>query len=94
MVGDVLKVFHFIGARRKRHYMYKQVVGFRQLGGLRGSPKVDYFDISHLNMNGDDNYHIGKNEGVLRDHEILQGLDDIDDRIRRSGVSVTARRPE
>ena len=87
MVGDVLKVFHFIGARRKRHYMYKQVVGFRHLGGLGGSPKVDYFDISHLNMGVDDNYHIGKNEGVLIDYEILQGLDDIDERpVMKGGV--------
>lgn len=23
---DVLKVFHFIGARRKKHYMYKVVI--------------------------------------------------------------------
>lgn len=23
---DILKVFHFIGARRKRHYMYKMAV--------------------------------------------------------------------
>lgn len=25
--GDVVKVFHFIGARRKRHFMYKQCLG-------------------------------------------------------------------
>lgn len=26
--GDVLKVFHFTGARRKRHFMYKQAVAY------------------------------------------------------------------
>lgn len=25
--GDIVKVFHFIGARRKRHYMFKQCLG-------------------------------------------------------------------
>ena len=30
MPGDVLKVFHFIGARRKRHYMYKQALRYER----------------------------------------------------------------
>lgn len=29
-VGDVLKVFHFIGRNRKRHYMYKQAVRYQE----------------------------------------------------------------
>ena len=79
--GDVLRVFHFIGARRKRHFMYKQIVGTRLLGVLNGNPKVHYFDVSHLNMDGGkDNYTIGMAEGVLSDYEILQGLDDIESR--------------
>lgn len=80
MVGDVLKVFHFIGARRKKYYMYKHVIGFKQLGGLGGKPKVDYFEVSHLNMNDIENYHIHLHEGILLDYEIVQGLDDIEDR--------------
>jgi len=24
--GDVIKVFHFIGARKKKHYMYKVII--------------------------------------------------------------------
>lgn len=28
--GDVVKVFHFIGARRKKHYMYKTIVETQQ----------------------------------------------------------------
>ena len=28
--GDVLKVFHFIGARRKRHYLYKQALRYER----------------------------------------------------------------
>lgn len=74
-VGDVLKVFHFIGARGKRQYMYKQIVGTRLLGGLGGKPKVPYFDVSHLNMDGGkENYTISKTEGILSDCEILQSL--------------------
>jgi len=79
--GDVLKVFHFIGAQRKRYFMYKQIVGTRMLGGLNGKPKVPYFDVSHLSMDGGkENYTIGMTEGVLSDYEILQGLDDIESR--------------
>jgi len=79
-VGDVLKVYHFTGARRKKHYMYKQIVGTRWLGGAKlrdGStvPMVEYFDVSHLNMGRDDGYTIGMDEGVLHDYEIVQGLD-------------------
>jgi hypothetical protein len=79
-VGDVLKVYHFTGARRKRYYMYKQVIGERLLGGLGGKPKVPYFDVSHLNMDHKENYTIHKHEGIKPEYEILQGLDDIEDR--------------
>lgn len=82
MVGDVLKVFHFVGARRKRHYMYKQVVGERSLGGYAGTEKVPHFDVSHLDLSGSGNYKIGKEQGVLEDYEILQGLDDIEGRAK------------
>ena len=77
MIGDILKVFHFTGARKKQYFMYKQIVGFRKLGG---SPKVDYFDVSHLDLSNSENYYIGKYEGILREYEIIQGLDDMEDR--------------
>ena len=80
MIGDILKVSHFTGARRKQYFMYKQIVGFRKLGGSGGSPKVDYFDVSHLNLSNSENYYIGKHEGILREYEIIQGLDDMEDR--------------
>ena len=80
MIGDILKVFHFTGARRKRYFMYKQIIGFRELGGAGGSPKVDYFEVSHLNLSDDRNYYIGQREGVLSDYEILQGIDDLEAR--------------
>ena len=64
-IGDILKVYHFTGARQEKYYMYKQVIGERLLGGLGGKPKVPYFDVS---------------EGIKQDYEILQGLDDIEER--------------
>jgi hypothetical protein len=44
---DLLKVFHFIGSRRKKHYMYKWV---------RKHPKYDYLIALHL---GDENTENG-----------------------------------
>lgn len=83
-VGDILKVYHFTGHGNKKHYMYKHVVGLRKLGGGNGGkiPLVDYFNVSHLGLNNDDdNYNLGLNEGVKGDYEIVQGWDpDFDER--------------
>jgi len=79
-VGDVLKVFHFTGARRKKHFMYKQVTRTQWLGGYGGRPKVLYFFVSHLELkkesvDGNGGYWLGMNEGQLDDYEIVQSLD-------------------
>ena len=74
MVGDVLKVFHFIGVRRKHHYMYKHVVGTRPAndGGA-------FLVISHLNLkplDGHDADYLILQEGQIeRDTEIVQSVD-------------------
>lgn len=78
-VGDVLKVFHFTGARRKRHFMYKQVTRTEWLGGHAGRPKVLYFFVSHLNLKpekcgGDGGYWLGMHEGQKADYEIVQSV--------------------
>ena len=67
-VGDVLKVFHFEGARRKKHYMYKQIVGKVKLG----MPPTDYFKVSHLSRDPKEHYLINFSEGHLKDYEIVQ----------------------
>lgn len=72
MVGDILKVFHFIGRRRKRHYMYKQVLG---VVCLRGGSPCRYLKLSHLNLNDSDYYHEHLDGRVLRDYEIVQSID-------------------
>ena len=55
--GSVLRVFHFVGARRKRHYMYKQAVEYLS-GNVTGSP---WLKISHLNRLADEPWVIGEN---------------------------------
>ena len=68
MIFDVLKVFHFIGVRRKKHYMYHQVS--RIVKGEDG--RLDRFKISHLCVEGS-YYNKLINGDVLMDYEIVQG---------------------
>lgn len=83
--GDVLKVFHFIGARRKRHYMYKQCLGFKHIGMNHDVP---YMKFGHLNLvagdEGRDAYYLEKPDGrTLSAYEIVQSINcDHDDRPR------------
>jgi len=83
--GDVLKVYHFTGARRKRHYMYKQCLGFKMIGK---NADVPYMVFSHLNFIEDtigrDGPYLEKPDGrILVDYEIVQSMgDDFEDRPR------------
>lgn len=70
MAGDILKVLHFIGHRRKRYYMYKQVIEERVLK----SGHV-YWSISHLMGPDEGGYLLAKDGKVHDDYEIVQGLD-------------------
>lgn len=64
LVGDLVKVFHFVGARRKKHYMYKYVAEAH-------STKLY---LNHLHPHSlDDGYYIQKDGKVLEDYEIVQG---------------------
>lgn len=70
-VGDVVKVFHFIGPRRKREYMYKQVVGERTW------PKgFQCWLFSHLNLKPadgpDGGFYLAKDGKQHADYEIVQ----------------------
>lgn len=67
--GDVVRVYHFTGSRRKRHYMYKQALGTKMLGS-----GTLYMMFSHLNM--DDEYYLECCDGrSLSDYEIIQSID-------------------
>jgi len=71
MLGDVLKVFHFIGPRRKRYYMYKQVIGDFAVKGR----EMTAFRVSHLEPNtSGDGYLLLKDGRHLVDYEIVQGF--------------------
>lgn len=69
-VHDVLKVFHFIGPRRKRYYMYKQVADIRETMSGR-----TFLVINHLEQ-GETPYHLFvKDDPVFNDYEIVQGYE-------------------
>jgi len=85
-VGDVLKVFHFVGARRKRHYMYKHVLSAVHLG--KENPKP-YLKISHLSLDESEYYHERLDGRFLQDYEIVQGCEAYwKDRKRASPQSI------
>lgn len=65
--GDIVKVFHFIGARRKRYYMYKQCLGTSKVGA------TTMMTFGHLNFS-DEFYHLSPSENWLDGYEILQGI--------------------
>ena len=67
--GDIVKVFHFTGARNKRHYMYKQALGTKVLGS-----GTEYIMFGHLDLDG--KYYVERCEGqTLADYEIVQSID-------------------
>ena len=72
-VGDVLKVFHFVGSRSKKHYMYKQVV--ERLDPPKACTPM--FVISHLERNPPDRgtFVMSVNNKVWLDAEIVQGYE-------------------
>lgn len=70
--GDMMKVFHFVGRNRKRHYLYQQALRYER-GRLI---------ISHMNrisdaepwVRGKNFYCVGADER-LGDYEIVQSVD-------------------
>jgi hypothetical protein len=66
--GDVLKVYHFTGLRRKRHYMYKQA-----LGPWTTRDGTTYMRFGHLDL-GDEHY-VEPTGRILKDYEIVQSID-------------------
>lgn len=67
----VLKIFHFIGARKKKHYMYKWV---RNVNGRLVGMHLDSADEdSHFHLRC-----IANADGVMADVEIVQQHDDME----------------
>lgn len=72
MLGDVLKVYHFTGRNRKRHYMYKQVT---MIGPINHDGQCHYLHLSHLNLGRDPGYCEFLDGRTLTDYEIVQSVD-------------------
>jgi hypothetical protein len=88
--GDIVKVFHFTCARRKRHYMYKQCLG-PQL--LHPSHDQTYIMFSHLNFVDDrkatDGPYHERPGRKLDDYEIVQSIKcDHEQRARRGAQAA------
>ena len=68
-VGDTLKMYHFTGARRKKHYVYQYVLGRRKLESGR-----ELLNISFLGEDGPENgWHKLIDGRRMDDWEIVQG---------------------
>jgi len=62
--GAILKVFHFVGARGRKHFMYKKVLGKVKKG------EFEHFEINHLEGGG--SYFIPSNREILEDCVVVQ----------------------
>lgn len=89
--GDVVKVFHFVGARRKRHFMYHQCIGAMEIG-TAGTPYVAFSHLNfvedHLKLDGP--YLERPDDRVLTDYEIVQSIDCKHDERPRRDLGQTA----
>jgi hypothetical protein len=75
--GDIVKVYHFTGSRRKRYYMYKQALGVSRVL----SDGTFLFAFDHLDMGKTKPYE--ERGQQLMDYEVVQGCDvDFNDRVR------------
>jgi hypothetical protein len=79
MLWDVVKVFHFVAARRReKRFMYKQVVGFEEVQSGR------LMCLNHLNGTWE-TYGMLMDGRTLDQYEIVQGYNgqDFQDRPRK-----------
>ena len=81
-IGDVLKVFQFTGARRKKHYVYKQLLGYTKFG----VPLTTYGRFGHLNLVDDEDQYLVLADGRhMPEYEIVQSVDcDFENRERKT----------
>lgn len=84
-VGDVVKVYHFTAAlRRKKHYMYKQCIETGMWGQKENSPEYHWLKFSHLDMS-DDYYYEERANKIRTDFEIVQSIEcDHENRVRKT----------
>ncbi len=90
--GDLLKVFHFIGARRKRYYMYKYVESIE----FHGKNPKEFIKLNHLSSKGlvgDVHYWVMMDDKIHPEYEIVQGYgkdaDHFEDRKRHKPTTLS-----
>ena len=62
--GAILKVFHFYGSGKRKHFMYKKVNGIIERG------RYKYYEISHLTDEG--SYYIPVDQDTLENSVVVQ----------------------
>ncbi len=68
MRGDIIKLFHFIGARRKKYYMYKQAIDYVHRGGR------EWLECGHLALDSAETFFLSCSESEANQSiEIVQG---------------------
>lgn len=67
VIGDIVKVYHFTGARRKRYYMYKQALGVKTWASGLGRMMF-----SHLDFDAEPHYY--EDLKKLHHYEIVQSI--------------------
>jgi hypothetical protein len=68
--GDTLKVFHFVGPRRKKFFMYKYVAEIHPSGNV--------LKVIHLSLDGG-SYWMTIDDRIHSDIEIVQGYEGVAD---------------
>ncbi len=71
--GDMLKVFHFVGRNRKRHYLYQQALRLRARAAC--DQLHERIDETVPWKYGENGYSIGIYEKQLQSYEIVQSID-------------------
>lgn len=91
--GDILKVFHYVGARGKHQFMYKQAVAYIELP----NSKSPWLKISHLNRLNDEPWALGNNyylehaDGrLLSEYEIVDSIE-VNHNDRRRSARIASR---
>lgn len=85
IVGDVLKVYHFTAAlRRKKHFLYRHVISQRTF-----RDGTEALDVSYLDLTAE-TYTLVCDGSTLSDHEIVQDIAaKLDERPRKSAPTDT-----
>lgn len=66
--GDLLKIYHFADSKKKKHYVYKYVIGYKFYN------ETKYLEISHLNLRNETFCLPPKD--IYDNIEIIQGYSD------------------